>query len=118
MATAREKNGRWYYRITISSKGKNKYLERGSFLSKDEALAIINDWEINPPCGGVVEDVDWEERPRLPDINEADVTDEFCGTYSDLIDMVLSICELSNIKAYNVVSDDGRLLRYTFEVVE
>lgn len=39
MATAREKNGRWYYRITISSKGKNKYLERGSFLSKDEALA-------------------------------------------------------------------------------
>lgn len=86
--------------------------------TKDEALAIVNDWEINPPCGGVVEDVDWEERPRLPDILEDEVTDDFCGTYSDLIDMVLSICELSNIKAYNVVSEDGRLLRYTFEVVE
>ena len=38
MATAREKNGRWYYRITISSKGKSKYLERGSFNTKEEAL--------------------------------------------------------------------------------
>ena len=54
----------------------------------------------------------------LPNINEKEVTDDFCGTYSDLIEMVLSICELSNIKAYRVVSDDGKLLRYTFEVVE
>lgn len=38
MATAREKNGRWYYRITVSSNGKSKYLERGSFASKEEAI--------------------------------------------------------------------------------
>ena len=86
--------------------------------TKSEALAIVNDWEINPPLNSIVEDVEWEERPNLPDINESNVTDDFCGTYSDLIEMVLSICELSNIKAYRVVSDDGKLLRYTFEVVE
>ena len=38
MATAREKNGRWYYRITLSTNGRNKYLERGSFSTREEAL--------------------------------------------------------------------------------
>lgn len=37
MASVREKNGRWYYRITISSDGKTKYLERGSYDTKEEA---------------------------------------------------------------------------------
>ena len=86
--------------------------------TKKEALAIINDWEINPPCGGVVEDVDWEERPHLPDIHESDISDDFCGTYSDLTEMILAMAELSNLKPYRVVADDGRILRYTFEVVE
>ena len=55
---------------------------------------------------------------KLPNINEKEVTDDFCGTYSDVYDMLIAICELSNIKAYRVISNDGRLLRYTFEVVE
>lgn len=38
MASAREKNGKWYYRITVSSCGKSKYLERGSYETKREAL--------------------------------------------------------------------------------
>lgn len=37
MASAREKNGKWYYRITLSSNGKTKYLERGSFATQKEA---------------------------------------------------------------------------------
>lgn len=37
MASVREKNGRWYYRITITSDGKVKYLERGSYSTKEEA---------------------------------------------------------------------------------
>lgn len=37
MASTRQKNGKWYYRITISSNGKTKYLERGSFSTKEEA---------------------------------------------------------------------------------
>ena len=55
---------------------------------------------------------------RLPEINEKDVTDDFCGTYSDYPEMVQAMCELSNLKAYRVMSDEGRLLRFTFEVVE
>ena len=38
MASAREKNGKWYYRITITSQGKVRYLERGSYESKEDAL--------------------------------------------------------------------------------
>lgn len=38
MATARQKKGRWYYRITYSSNGKTKYIERGSFSSREEAI--------------------------------------------------------------------------------
>lgn len=86
--------------------------------TEEEALTIVNDWELNPPLNGVVEDVDWEKRPSLPDIHQDDVTEDFCGTYSDMVEMVLSICELSNIKAYRVIDDDGKVLHYTFEVVE
>lgn len=38
MASTRQKNGKWYYRITITSNGKNKYLERGSYDTQEEAL--------------------------------------------------------------------------------
>ena len=38
MASARQKNGRWYYRITVSNKGKKKYIERGGYSTKEEAL--------------------------------------------------------------------------------
>lgn len=38
MASARQKNGRWYYRITISEKGHKKYIERGGYFTEEEAL--------------------------------------------------------------------------------
>ena len=38
MASVREKNGKWYYRITLSSCGKSKYLERGSYPTAKQAL--------------------------------------------------------------------------------
>ena len=38
MASAREKNGRWYYRVTISKSGKKKYIERGGYFTKEDAL--------------------------------------------------------------------------------
>ena len=46
MATAREKNGKWYYRITMTSQGRRKYLERGSFRTKREALDAGNEHEL------------------------------------------------------------------------
>lgn len=38
MASTREKNGKWYYRITVSGKDKTRYIERGAFPTKEEAL--------------------------------------------------------------------------------
>lgn len=46
MATAREKNGKWYYRITVSSQGKRKYLERGSYGTKKEAIEAGTEHEL------------------------------------------------------------------------
>ena len=54
----------------------------------------------------------------LPNIHESEITDDFCGAYSDYPEMILAMCELSGLKAYGVVDDDGKLLRFTFEVVE
>ena len=54
----------------------------------------------------------------LPKIHKDQINDNFCGTYSDYPEMIEAICELSGIKAYNVVDDDGKLLNFTFEVVE
>ena len=54
----------------------------------------------------------------LPTIHKDKVTDDFCGAYSDYPEMILAMCELSGLKAYGVVDDDGKLLRFTFEVVE
>ena len=56
--------------------------------------------------------------PTLPEINVNEVTDDFCGDYSDYPELILAICELSGIKPYKVVDDNGKLLRFTFEVVE
>lgn len=86
--------------------------------TKSEVQAIIDDWRVNPPLNGVLEDVDWKELPRLPDINQEDITDDFCGRYSDYPELVLSMAELSGLKAYRVVTDDNRFLGFTFEVVE
>ena len=39
MASVRQKNGKWYYRITLTvGDGSHKYIERGSWKSKKEAL--------------------------------------------------------------------------------
>ena len=80
----------------------------------EEAKAIIAEFGSHYK----VEDVDWIELPKLPTIHEDDVTDDFCGTYADYPEMILAMCELSGLKAYRVMSDDGRLLRFTFEVEE
>lgn len=85
--------------------------------TKSQVQAIIDDWRINPPLDGVLEDVSWEELPQLEDIDIEDVTDDFCGTYSDYPEMINSICELSGLKAYRIVRD-GEFRGYTFEVVE
>ena len=86
--------------------------------TKEKCQAVIDDWRVNPPLNGVLDDVEWEELPQLPEINAKDVTDDFCGTYSDYPEMILAMCELSGLKAYRVVDDDGRLKTFTFEVVE
>lgn len=47
MASVRQKNGKWYYRITITdSNGKHRYIERGSFDSKREAQKEGNKAEV------------------------------------------------------------------------
>lgn len=37
MASVRERNGRFYFRVTIRQNGKYKYIERGSFATYEEA---------------------------------------------------------------------------------
>lgn len=54
MASAREKNGKWYYRITVSSCGKTKYIERGSYESKEEALEAGTSHELKLKGGDIV----------------------------------------------------------------
>lgn len=86
--------------------------------TKQEVQAIIDDWRVNPPVGGVLEDVDWNELPKLPEIHVDDVTDNFCGNYTDYPEMILAMCELSGLKAYRIVDDNGGLKSFSFEVVE
>lgn len=54
MASAREKNGKWYYRITLSSCGKTKYIERGSYPTKREALDAGRAHELKIKRGDVI----------------------------------------------------------------
>lgn len=86
--------------------------------TKHEVYALIDDWEVNPPLNGKLESVEWKEQPKLPEINIKDVTDNFCGNYADYPEMILAMCELSGLKAYHVVDDNGRLKTFTFEVKE
>lgn len=74
MATAREKNGRWYYRITISSKGRKRYLERGSFDTKKEAIDAGNEHELKLKRG---EDMFVPVR-----ITYGDMAEEWITTYA------------------------------------
>lgn len=55
---------------------------------------------------------------NLPCINIDDVTDDFCGTYKDLTELVLAMVELSGLKAYRVRNNEGKLQCYTFKVIE
>jgi hypothetical protein len=84
--------------------------------TKEEVQAIIDDWKINPPLDGILEGVVWIEVPRLPTINTSDVTDNFCGEYTDYPEIILAMAELSGMKAYRAVADDGSLRFFTFEV--
>ena len=85
--------------------------------TKQEVQAIIDDWKLNPPFNGILEDVDWEELPKLPEKHIDDIENN-CGKFRDYPEMILAMCELSGLKAYNVVDDDGRLQYFTFEVDE
>ena len=54
MASTRQKNGKWYYRITLSSDGKTKYIERGSYDTKEEALEAGENHEQKLKQGEVI----------------------------------------------------------------
>lgn len=74
MATAREKNGRWYYRITISSNGKARYIERGSFPTKREAMDAGKEHELKLKRG---------EKMFVPTkITYGDMAEEWLTTYA------------------------------------
>ena len=83
--------------------------------TKEEVQSIIDDWRINPPLNGILSNVEWEEQPKLPTIHEEDITDD-CGVYTDYPEMILAMCELSGLKAYRVIDDNGKLKHFTFEV--
>lgn len=60
MATARERNGKWYYRITLTvGDGSHKYIERGSWKTKREALEAGRRTEIK------LKDGEDEDRPKF-----------------------------------------------------
>lgn len=54
MASTRLKKGKWYYRITLSSNGERKYIERGSFDTEQEALEAGERHEKQLKCGDKV----------------------------------------------------------------
>ena len=89
----------------------------GWFETKEEALNCARNWK---PLEGIVQSIEviCDDLPTLPEINASNVTDDFCGTYSDYPEMILAMAELSGMKAYKVVDDNGRILSFTFEVVE
>jgi hypothetical protein len=66
---------------------------------------------------GVVEGVEWFKLPVIPRITDVLEVDAH-GVYSNLTEMVLAICELSQLKPYEIVREDGQFAGYTFEVVE
>ena len=54
MASVREKNGRWYYRITLTSNGKHKYIERGSYDTEEDALEAGITHELKLKRGDII----------------------------------------------------------------
>lgn len=77
MATARKKNNKWYYRITINSNGKKKYIERGGYNTKKEALDV-----------GIQEEA--KLKRGLPDFHPVsmtyrDLTTEWLTTYAPTV---------------------------------
>ena len=86
-------------------------------FKKEEVEALIEDWKINPPLAGKLEDVEWEHIETIPQIE--DITSvEAHGVYHNLTELVLAISELSSLKPYKVVNEFGDFAGYTFEVVE
>lgn len=80
----------------------------------------IHRWRVNPPLGARLEDVDWDEQPSIPEVQSvSDVpVDNRCGVYYDLIELVLAMGELSNLKPYKIIREDGTFAGYTMELVE
>lgn len=112
MATAREKNGKWYYRITISSKGKRKYLERGSYRTKREALDAGHEHECKLKRGEVI------FTPTK--ITYGDMAEEWITTYAPIKYKQNTITThrktlrnyiLPVLKDYDVAAIDTRLIQ-------
>ena len=54
MASARQRNGKWYYRITVTvGDGSHKYIERGSWKTKREAINAGKELEEALKYGGL-----------------------------------------------------------------
>lgn len=110
--------------------GQHMHQEKGCIKTEPEfitlkpnygtAKAFVDAWITFPPAGGVVEDVKWEHYSKFDEVSleEVNDSDRFCGTYSDLRDLVVAMSELSNLKVSSVINEKGNLQCYTFEVVE
>ena len=90
MASTRQKNGKWYYRITLSSNGKNKYIERGSFDTKEEALEAGEQHELRLKYGS--------ETVFLPEkITYGEMVEEWIATYAPTIYKESTICSYRKV---------------------
>ena len=85
-------------------------------FSEKEAEEYINEYE-KELLNGVIAGVDWIKLPVIPRIEDVREV-EAHGVYANLTEMALAICELSNLKPYEIVHEDGRFGGYTFEVIE
>ena len=113
MASTRQKNGKWYYRITLSSNGKSKYLERGSFETKEEAKKAGENLEQMLKYDG--------EDTFIPTkITYGDMTDEWLSSYAPTVykestinthKKVLKNYILPVLKDFEVVAIDTKILQ-------
>lgn len=67
---------------------------------------------------GILESVEWEPLPDIPEITNLDDFKQICGVYNNLTEMVLAMSELSGFKVYKIINDDGCFAGYTMELVE
>ena len=86
-------------------------------FKKSEVEALIEDWRINPPLNGELADVEWEQLPGIPELEDITSIDAH-GVYHNLTEVVLTMAELSGLKPYKLVNEFGDFAGYTFEVVE